>query len=302
LANIISMFIPSLSRETPVDIVIAPSGSKHSMRIVIRRVEIVAIFGLSLFMCFGVGNIIGNSMGTAQGLRQVEDLRAELQRVQAYEAELVSRAIAFEATIREAGEFDFNYLEHDELLHGISGSPLHDVGGGEFSVAPIISMYPEHEAPQQTTVLEYIDAQTDLLRKVPISLPIKGGRISSGYGNRISPFSRRRHMHHGMDFAVDRSTPVLSTADGKVVYSGYKGGYGKVVIIEHGNRTETLYGHLSKTLVKPGDVVCRGEQVGLVGSTGNSTGPHLHYEVRINGNTQDPNTLLQLGAFLKFLT
>lgn len=127
-------------------------------------------------------------------------------------------------------------------------------------------------------------------------LPVQGARISSPYGARIHPIFKTRIFHTGIDYAVPMGTPIKAANAGKVIYSGWYGGYGKVVIIDHGNctgkPTTTLYAHMSKQNVSVGDNVVRGQVIGYVGSTGYSTGPHLHFEVRINGKHQNPNQFL----------
>ncbi|MBM7854389.1 murein DD-endopeptidase MepM/ murein hydrolase activator NlpD [Desulfohalotomaculum tongense] len=121
----------------------------------------------------------------------------------------------------------------------------------------------------------------------PFGLPTKG-RISSPYGSRRSPFSGRSDFHPGIDVAAPYGAPVVATGKGKVVFAGYKSGYGKTIIIEHPFGFRTVYAHNAKIKVKVGDQVSRGDCIALVGSTGASTGPHVHYEVFINGTRVDP--------------
>lgn len=116
----------------------------------------------------------------------------------------------------------------------------------------------------------------------PSIRPLKGGWISSKFGFRKSPFSNKHEFHPGVDIAAHKGTPVMTTANGTVSFAGYKGSFGKVVFINHGFGIITRYGHLSSFHVKEGQKVKRGDVIGEVGSTGRSTGPHLHYEVRLN--------------------
>ncbi len=116
------------------------------------------------------------------------------------------------------------------------------------------------------------------------------GAFTSGFGYRRHPLFGIRHLHTGVDIAAVWGTPVLAAADGRTIYAGWFGGYGKIVVIDHGDGTSTLYGHLSRILVTAGDTVRRGQPVGRVGSTGYSTGPHLHFEIRLNGRPVDPLT------------
>ncbi len=114
-------------------------------------------------------------------------------------------------------------------------------------------------------------------------LPIRGGRITSPFGWRIHPISGLRLLHTGVDVAAPMGTPIMATGGGEIIYAGWRGGYGNAVVIDHGHGRSTLYGHMSKILVSVGQVVVRGQVIGRVGSTGMSTGPHCHYELRING-------------------
>jgi len=113
-------------------------------------------------------------------------------------------------------------------------------------------------------------------------------RLSSGFGMRIHPILKIGKQHKGIDFAAGVGTPIYATADGKVTLSGRHGGYGNTVIINHSYGYETLYGHMSRTKVRKGAKVKRGDVIGYVGSTGLSTGPHLHYEVHKDGQPVDP--------------
>jgi murein DD-endopeptidase MepM/ murein hydrolase activator NlpD len=114
------------------------------------------------------------------------------------------------------------------------------------------------------------------------------GILTSGFGNRISPISGTMRFHGGIDIGCDSGTPVVAAAGGEVVQAGYMGGYGYAVIIYHGGGFSTVYGHLSKFAVSTGQKVQRNQIIGYVGSTGFATGPHLHFEVRINGALQNP--------------
>lgn len=137
------------------------------------------------------------------------------------------------------------------------------------------------------------------LALVPYRKPVVGEvEFSSGFGVRTDPFLGRPAMHTGLDFRGSMGDPVRATAQGKVVGAGWSGGYGRMVEIDHGNGLTTRYGHLSAINVKVGDVIKIGQIVGAVGSTGRSTGPHLHYETRIDGEPVDPQKFLRAGVRL----
>ncbi len=158
----------------------------------------------------------------------------------------------------------------------------------------------EQELKRQSDRLASLIAKSTKHSKVVVSgdgfiLPVSG-RISSPFGWRTHPIFKSRIFHTGIDYAVPMGTPIKASNSGRVIYSGWYGGYGKVVIIDHGNctgaPTTTLYAHMSQPKVLAGQNVTRGQVVGLSGSTGYSTGPHCHFEVRINGKPQDPRKFL----------
>ncbi|MCS6873770.1 MAG: M23 family metallopeptidase [Pyrinomonadaceae bacterium] len=118
-------------------------------------------------------------------------------------------------------------------------------------------------------------------------------KITNEFGFRRNPFGGRTYeFHEGMDISGERGDDVLAAGAGTVIKAGWQGGYGNMIEIDHGNGITTRYGHLSKVLVQVGENVSKGQRIGLVGSTGRSTGPHLHYELRINGKAVDPRRLL----------
>jgi murein DD-endopeptidase MepM/ murein hydrolase activator NlpD len=137
------------------------------------------------------------------------------------------------------------------------------------------------------------------LALVPYRKPVIGEvEFTSGFGVRSDPFLGRPAMHTGLDFRAAMGDPVRATANGKVSSSGWAGGYGRMVEIDHGNGLSTRYGHLSQINVKVGDLIKIGQVIGEVGSTGRSTGPHLHYETRIDGDAVDPQKFLRAGVRL----
>jgi murein DD-endopeptidase MepM/ murein hydrolase activator NlpD len=129
----------------------------------------------------------------------------------------------------------------------------------------------------------------DLLAHSPTGYPVSGGLLTDRFGWRWSPFGWGQQTHEGIDLAQAYWTPIVATADGVVTHAGWKsGGYGNAVIVEHGYGFETWYAHMVDTKVEVGDTVKRGQLLGWVGSTGASTGPHVHYEVHVNGVAVDP--------------
>ncbi len=123
---------------------------------------------------------------------------------------------------------------------------------------------------------------------IPSLMPIQGGRMSSGYGMRNHPVLRKRKKHNGVDLAAPTGTPVYATADGMITRADWFSSYGLYVSIDHGAELETRYAHMSRLAVAEGEPIRKGDIIGYVGSTGRSTGPHLHYEVRVDGVAVDP--------------
>jgi murein DD-endopeptidase MepM/ murein hydrolase activator NlpD len=142
-----------------------------------------------------------------------------------------------------------------------------------------------------------VDRLAVKIAAVPLHKPVDGEiDTSSGFGVRIDPFLGRPAMHTGLDFRGDTGEAIRVTAPGTVVSAGWSGGYGRMVEVDHGNGLSTRYGHLSEIDVKVGDRLKAGQSVGRLGSTGRSTGPHLHYETRIDGEAVDPAKFLHAGA------
>ena len=181
----------------------------------------------------------------------------------------------------------------DTDLDGIGG-PLLALLDGADQVSPILE-----DANAVMSALMRFKAARDSLELAPVHMPIVGNfRQSSGYGHRKDPFTGGRAFHSGLDFAAPTGTAVLSAASGVVSFVGERSGYGKVVEVEHGNGLVTRYAHLSAYLSREGQQVQIGTPIAKVGSTGRSTGPHLHFEVRRADEPLDPKSFLDTGKRL----
>ena len=146
----------------------------------------------------------------------------------------------------------------------------------------------------QLSVLEALLVADSANRKfLPTKYPILDGWYSSNFGYRIDPFTGQQSMHEGIDFPAETGTPIVAAASGKVIFAEWHLQYGKMIEIDHGNGLVSRYAHASSMLVKDGDLVVAGQRIGTVGTTGRSTGPHLHFEVRLNGTPQNPARFLQ---------
>jgi len=165
---------------------------------------------------------------------------------------------------------------------------------GEFSALLAQLSRQVNERSDQLGVLEALLVNDSANKKfLPTLSPIEDGWFSSNFGWRLDPFTGQKSFHEGIDFPAEVGTPIEAAASGKVVYADVHPAYGKMLEIDHGNGLVSRYAHCSSLSVKEGDLVVRGQRVGTVGSTGRSTGPHLHFEVRLNGAPQNPARFLQ---------
>ncbi|MCC7431301.1 peptidoglycan DD-metalloendopeptidase family protein [bacterium] len=128
----------------------------------------------------------------------------------------------------------------------------------------------------------------DIVANTPSINPVPQAKISDYFGRRIDPFTGQIKQHNGLDFHAPKGTPIYASADGKVTFSGFNGNYGKFIRIKHKYGYETAYGHLSISKVKQGQKIKKNDLIGFVGSTGRTTGPHLHYEIKLNGRFLNP--------------
>jgi murein DD-endopeptidase MepM/ murein hydrolase activator NlpD len=167
------------------------------------------------------------------------------------------------------------------------GGPFEPLSGGDATFKQLFTSWKK------------LDNLADGAIAVPSDKPVKNASFTSGYGVRSDPFKGRAAMHAGIDLAGPVGTPIYATADGVVGEASYNsGGYGNLVKIDHGRGIETRYGHLSSFLVRPGQRVTRGQMIGRMGSTGRSTGSHLHYEVRIDSRAVNPIPFMKSSDYL----
>lgn len=180
-------------------------------------------------------------------------------------------------------------------------------GGPYIPAAPLSMADLDHQLTKLATILndrndKLVALETMLLqnsldkRLLPTASPVKQGLASSNFGWRLDPFSGRGAMHEGVDFAAPLGTTIFAAADGIVSFAGYHPQYGNMVEIDHGNDIVTRYAHASRLLTREGQIVKRGSKIAEVGSTGRSTGNHVHFEVRYRGIAQNPTRFLKKGA------
>lgn len=234
----------------------------------------------------GVDNVL---VRLQTSLDQVE--RRQIAALSSVEDGMESKVRRMRGVITDLG-LDMAQLE--------AATPRAGVGGPFVPVKLTANAGPfERQLYQINVTRAQVDRLNRTLALVPYRKPVVGEvEFTSGFGVRSDPFLGRPAMHTGLDFRAAMGDPVRATANGKVVSSGWAGGYGRMVEIDHGNGLSTRYGHLSQINVKVGDLIKIGQVIGEVGSTGRSTGPHLHYETRIDGDAVDPQKFLRAGVRL----
>jgi murein DD-endopeptidase MepM/ murein hydrolase activator NlpD len=234
---------------------------------------------------------------------QIAQLRAQLQdkvdalamRIGMMDAHLI-RLNALGKRLTEMAnissrEFDF---DHDPPLGGPEDTTAHTAAMPDLTVMIDNLSQQIDQRNSQFTALANVLLGRQLSAEIrPQGRPVRDGYISSGFGERMDPFTGEEGIHKGVDFAAPAGTDVLAVAAGVVTWAGPREGYGNLVQINHGNGYATRYGHNDTLLVKAGDEVQRGQAIATVGSTGRSTGPHVHFEVLRNGVQIDPMTFVR---------
>ncbi|HJR21662.1 MAG TPA: peptidoglycan DD-metalloendopeptidase family protein [Dongiaceae bacterium] len=234
---------------------------------------------------------------------EVGSLRQELASLQESQANFVANLAGcargnidmMEKTVAMTG------LDVNKLLQAVSDESGE---GGPFIPAPTAASGDEGEQRLLASVATLGDQVARweklqfILRSLPLTAPIDSYYISSSYGTRRDPFNGARALHEGVDMVSKLRSEVLATAPGTVKFAGWKGGYGRVVEIDHGLGIVTRYAHLHAINVKVGDVVDYRQEIGKLGSSGRSSGPHVHFEVRYNGRPLDPMAFLKAGRYV----
>lgn len=214
-----------------------------------------------------------------KSLRSIED--EQIERISTLADDAYQTADAITETLEDAGL----PIASDFGKSGVGG-PL---------VAIDNSMMFDTKVKELDQALDTLDRLKNQARKLPLANPAAGRSISSTFGVRTDPLIGTPALHSGMDFRAPYGSPARATAAGIVTKAGWNGGYGRMVEIDHGGGYSTRYAHLSKVLVSPDQQVAAGDEVGEVGSSGRSTGPHLHYEVRHDGDAVDPIRFIKAG-------
>lgn len=238
--------------------------------------------------------------------RSAGGIEAALARLQASLDRVETRQQATLNTLEENYDAKARHIRRVLGEIGVDTAKLPLAGATRSMGGPFVpaKMSPENAAFERqllriSTARGHLDRLTRALNTVPVRKPVPGEiDTTSGFGMRVDPFLHIPAMHTGLDFRGDTGEAIRATASGTVTHTGWSGGYGKMVEIDHGNGLSTRYGHLSAIDVEAGQTVRAGQIVGRMGSTGRSTGPHLHYETRIGGEAVDPQRFLRAGLRL----
>ena len=237
----------------------------------------------AIVVVIAVGSLVLFSLSN-----EVDELNSLTKNLQYVKKVLETRSNKLEAEIDEKEEKLASMNEHLTEIEKIIGLE-----------PDIESAFLQRANNTRRKVIERIEEKsitvtqlTVLNHTIPGGMPVKYSKITDRYGYRIHPILKKRHFHVGIDLKAKSGTPIHATADGVVEYARYKGTYGKFLLLSHPLGFKTAYGHLSKFAVKEGDYVSKGDLIGYVGTTGRSTGPHLHYEVRYLSKWLDPEKFL----------
>ncbi|MEW6068114.1 MAG: M23 family metallopeptidase [Nitrospirota bacterium] len=258
---------------TPITIMFIPHTNRSPLNV---RFPFIGIFISVILWCFGAVYIFSLTMHAVEYYEMRQSLNY-------YSQQFLEWKNTVSAIKRAETEFKklFSLSSKEDVLENIdiSDSGSIDMEDLKKEISKSIETIGE--------IREYLHIQRDIYFATPMGVPVDGW-ISSGYGKRIHPISGKEEFHAGIDIAISPGTAVRATADGIVSFSGWSGGSGKVVVLEHGHGFSTLYAHNKINTVNIGQRVKRGDIIGYVGATGNATGPHVHYEVWKDGRHVNP--------------
>ena len=220
---------------------------------------------------------------------KVDEKLADLNKIQSQVLNLVG--LDTSNTLSQEKDIVFSYSYQTDIVSRSGESNLFSSQGYEEEINLLTELI-DREKDNMKKLISEVEDQLEYLDALPNTLPVDG-TISSPFGYRISPTGRRREFHNGVDIANKSGTNISASGSGVVTYSGYNGSYGRVVMISHGYGYTSIYAHNQKNLVSVGDRVKKGQVIAKLGSSGRSTGPHTHFEVRFNNEPVDPFTLIE---------
>ena len=291
-----------------VTIVILPEGINTVKQIKIPKILVRFLLVLFLSVTAFLGWVFTDYYKVKSQMPQNARLLKENSEQRAQLAALVNKIDKINSKMVDLQKFDNKLRLMVNLDPGDNNTPFLGIGGSDPSLMdPEYSVEKAHrklvrlahqsldnldteisiQTQEKSELYDFLEKQKSMFACTPSIWPTKGW-VSSPFGYRTSPFTNEREFHSGLDISAKIGTPVIATADGVVSTYGKTHGYGNLLTINHGYGFKTRYGHLSKILVKKGQAVKRGDTIALVGNTGRSTGPHLHYEVYVDGIPTNP--------------
>ena len=263
---------------TPITIMLIPHSDRKSVSI---KVPSIGILASVVIWCIGMGYVFSIAIDAVE----YNNMK---QKVSYYSAEFLEMKSTVAALKMAEAEFHrlFSFKSKEKVLENIDASDKGSIDVDNLKQQIMLSLETVDE------IKDYLRKQHDRYVSIPKGWPVRGGHITSSFGNREHPRRGDRQFHTGIDIAADSGRPVTATADGVVSFANWSGGSGNLVAIEHGFGFSTYYAHNQKLSVRIGQMVKRGDVIGYVGSTGNSTGPHVHYEVWKDGKPMNPSGYL----------
>lgn len=286
-------------------ILILPDATRSPLRFHISRSTLIGIAAMlsGLFLCIFV--FILQYIDMNANMLELNRLRKEVSHLSLLEEKMQG----MQKEVLRLQEFDRKIRTIAQLQPSGLGEPIIGIGGSEQSEKASLAESMKWEKEQlmarmeeEITALEgaakqqessfselkhFLENKRTRLSCTPAIWPVRGW-LTGGFGYRRSPFTGHKQLHEGLDIAAGAMTPVIAPADGTVVYSGFMAGWGNILILNHGYGYRTFFAHNARNLASWGKKVKRGEVIAYVGNTGQSTGPHVHYEVHVNGTAQDP--------------
>jgi murein DD-endopeptidase MepM/ murein hydrolase activator NlpD len=310
----------AVSKGETVHIIITDAWLAKSKALHLNGIKL-ALFGMLLSLLVMLGSVAAYHWVFLQGVRQgwpgFESVARIVTQGEVDSKELYMRE-NLSAMARKLGEMQARMMQIESLGERVAGlaglkpeefKPQPGAGGAlvsgrDLSLAELMQAMEQLDRSSGagvdwlTVVESRLFDQKIQQTLVPTEEPVTGGRVGSPFGFRIDPITGRSALHTGLDFPADIGTPIVAAAGGVVVVQDLHPAYGNMVEVDHGNNLITRYAHASRVLVKKGDIVKRGQKIAEVGSTGRSTGPHLHFEVWVSGVVQDPSRFLAAGESL----
>lgn len=310
-----------------ITIVLIPDGARSTKQLILPRVIfklaffgvciVTALFGFFLLDYLELRTVRGSfQVITAEneGLKgearvlmgNLEDVKRSLRRLQDYSTKLGEITnLRVQSVSKKTGIGPLTSEEYDTAMKNEAVANAPSAGSyvplginlDKLTFRPVfdrlqsIGEASNRSAIELQQLLSTMSQHENLLSSIPSVSPVNGW-VTSGFGQRVSPFTGEITMHKGIDIASPIGTPILSPADGVVVFTGAKEGFGNFIMVAHGYGVVSAYGHNAQNMVQPGQAIRRGEQVGTVGMSGRTTGPHLHYEVWVNGRIVNPQKFI----------